>query len=268
MFAKTNWSWDGRPSVWGILFTANRGRRWASPTSYAIAGCCGRPASQPGQHDPDQMQGRLPSCAASTACVCSPVPRGVAEGPPSHRVLVCLLRPVCLPCGVVCQGLVLFWEDTDEILQVQCGPFPKGTVVRIQSLQNDPMQLSGKVGTIAWLVPGGAAVTIDGIQDAVKVQDAAMTKELGVHCELVGEKVGVHMSSPPSAALSVRNMLSTVQPRRLGMLKHGQALCVMRVGGWVMLCACAALLDASGETLQIQATDPQMIFRYWLNPAA
>lgn len=101
---------------------------------------------------------------------------------------------------------MLFWDDTDEIAQVQCGPFPKGTVVRIQSLQNDPMQLSGKVGTIAWLVPGGAAVTIDGIPDAVKVQDAAMTKELGVHCELVGEKRGrARVLSAISSAFSSKH---------------------------------------------------------------
>ena len=40
------------------------------------------------------------------------------------------------------------------------------------------------------------------------------------------------------------------------------------LGGGLMLRACAALLDASGETLQITATDPKMTFRYWLNPAA
>ncbi len=236
------------------------------------------PMQSPGAAaDPPASQDSTIPIKCKVACLRAQQPAQPASAPlcpvawPKDRPLTVPWSVYSAPSAfpaVSCQGLVLFWEDTDEILQVQCGPFPKGTVVRIQSLQNDPMQLSGKVGTIAWLVPGGAAVTIDGIQDAVKVQDAAMTKELGVHCELVGEKVGVHMSSPPSAALSVRNMLSTVQPRRLGMLKHGQALCVMRVGGWVMLCACAALLDASGETLQIQATDPQMIFRYWLNPAA
>jgi hypothetical protein len=139
--------------------------------------------------------------------------------------------------AVSCQGLVLFWEDTDEILQLQCGPFPKGTVVRIQSLQNDPMQLSGKVGTIAWLVPGGAAVTIDGIPDAVKVQDAAMTKELGVHCELVGEKRGrARVLSAISSAFSSKHAVhSATTPPQHAQAWPGSLCCACR---WVGLTKC------------------------------
>ena len=98
------------------------------------------------------------------------------------------LRPACLFRGGVCQGPVKFWDEGGDIEPLQTGPFPVGTRVRIQTLENDPMNLSGKVGTIAWIVPGGASVAIDGLADKVKVQDEAMIKELGVHCEVIGEQ--------------------------------------------------------------------------------
>ena len=92
-----------------------------------------------------------------------------------------------LSCRRLEQGEVSFWDDASGIEPGQCGPFPVGTRVRIQSLENDPMNLSGKVGIIRWVVPGGASVEVEGEAEKFKVQDAAMVKELSVHCELVGE---------------------------------------------------------------------------------
>jgi hypothetical protein len=84
---------------------------------------------------------------------------------------------------------------------VESGPFPVGTRIRVQSLTNDPMNLSGKLGTIAWLVPGGASVAIDGEPEKVKLQDACMMKELGAHAELVdesGEPLHIVVGDPNS----------------------------------------------------------------------
>jgi len=97
---------------------------------------------------------------------------------------------VCTVCIVrlcVSQGTLAFFENTEGIEQMEAGPFPVGTRIRVQSLTNDPMNLSGKLGTVAWLVPGGASVAIDGEPEKVKLQDACMMKELGAHAEILDE---------------------------------------------------------------------------------
>jgi hypothetical protein len=60
------------------------------------------------------------------------------------------------------------------------------TQVKIKNLVNDPLALSGKVGTIAWHVPGGAAIAIEGYPDKFKVENACIQKELGLIVEIVG----------------------------------------------------------------------------------
>mmetsp|Transcript_58499 Transcript_58499/g.85750 ORF Transcript_58499/g.85750 Transcript_58499/m.85750 type:complete len:234 (+) Transcript_58499:123-824(+) len=100
---------------------------------------------------------------------------------------------------IKCQGTISFWDDTEGIEQAKAGPFLVGTRIRIQSLANDPMALGGKVGTVAWLVPGGASVQLDGEVEKVKVQDAAMMQEVGVHAEILEAAGGEPMKLTPDA---------------------------------------------------------------------
>eukprot|EP00277_Geminigera_cryophila_P006652 CAMPEP_0179417922 /NCGR_PEP_ID=MMETSP0799-20121207/7650_1 /TAXON_ID=46947 /ORGANISM="Geminigera cryophila, Strain CCMP2564" /LENGTH=226 /DNA_ID=CAMNT_0021191013 /DNA_START=123 /DNA_END=804 /DNA_ORIENTATION=- len=104
---------------------------------------------------------------------------------------------------IKCQGTISFWDDTEGIEQAKAGPFVVGTRIRIQSLANDPMALGGKVGTVAWLVPGGASVQLDGEVEKVKVQDAAMMQEVGVHAERAHE---VNARRRPAPTLPLRQI--------------------------------------------------------------
>ena len=82
------------------------------------------------------------------------------------------------------QGRISFWDESD-IEEIQTGPFPVGTRIRVTSLTNDPMGIAGKVGAIAWIIPGGASVKLDDREEKVKVQDACMTRELGISMKVV-----------------------------------------------------------------------------------
>lgn len=114
-------------------------------------------------------------------------------------------------CPIDCKGSIFFWDESGEI--EESGPFPVGTQVKIKNLVNDPLALSGKVGTIAWHVPNGAAVAIEGYPDKVKVENSCIQKELGLIVEIVDEK-----GSPIHASDASGNMSSghgAFNPERL-----------------------------------------------------
>jgi hypothetical protein len=142
---------NGRPSVWGILIPAR------SPTSR----CCGRPASKPGQHDPDQMQGhqrRRHACVRSSQHslrVCSPVPprRG-------RRTFLspCLGLPTpprlnSLRWRLPGLGAVLGRYGRNCASAVWALPEGHGRANSESAKRPDAAEREG--GTIAWLVPVG-----------------------------------------------------------------------------------------------------------------